>query len=109
MGHSTVSLIVMEACNAIIKHLLSEYIAIPTREKWLTIANEFWTRWNFPNCIGALDGKHVAITAPANSGSLYFNYKETFSIVFLALVDANYKFIAVDIGSYGRNNDEGIF
>jgi hypothetical protein len=81
--------IVVDVCNAIIQELLEGYMPIPTTEKWCEIADAFWNTWNFPNCAGAIDGKHVVITASANSGSLYFNYKKTFSIVLMALVDAN--------------------
>lgn len=109
LGHSTVHYIVKEVCQAIIDNLLVEVMPIPSENDWRRIAEEFWEMWNFPNCLGALDGKHVEIVAPPNSGSLYYNYKHTFSIVLLALVDAHYKFIAVDIGSYGRNSDGGIF
>lgn len=95
-------------CNAVIRKLLAVCIPTPRRKDWEKIAEQFWTTWNFPNCLGALDGKHIEITAPSNSGSNYFNYKKTFSVVLLALVDADYKFIAVDIGSYGKNSDGGI-
>lgn len=81
----------------------------PTPELLLRAANSFASIWNFPNCVAAIDGKHITIQAPAGSGSLFFNYKKTFSIVLLALVDADYRFIAVDVGGYGKNSDGGIF
>ena len=87
---STVHNIVIDVCNAIIEQMKEECMPVPTREKWLQISTNFWNLWNFPNCLGAIDGKHVVITAPASSGSLYFNYKKTFSIVLMAVVDANF-------------------
>lgn len=108
MGYSTVNTIVNETCAAIWKHLQPLVMPKPTPELWTKIEEEFKTKWNFPNCIGAIDGKHVNIRAPWNSGSLFFNYKKFFSIVLLAVADANYNFVVVDIGAYGRNSDSGI-
>lgn len=80
----------------------------PSEESWTAIEEDFRRIWNFPNCIGAIDGKHIAIRAPHKSGSQYFNYKKFFSTVLLAVVDAKYKFVVVDCGAYGRNSDGGI-
>jgi hypothetical protein len=80
-----------------------------TATEWEAVAQEFQELWNFPNCLGALDGKHVAIRQPACSGSKFFNYKHHFSIVLLALADAHYKFLFIDIGAQGRCSDSGIF
>ena len=40
---------------------------------------------------------------------MFYNYKGTFSVVHVALVNADYKFTCVDIGDYGSNSDGGIF
>lgn len=99
--------IVSETFDSLWHCLRDEHLPVPTEEMWRSTGRRFLERWNFPN--GAMDGKHIYIQAPANSGSLYFNYKGTFSVGLLALVDADYRFLVVDVGSYGSNSDGGIF
>lgn len=65
--------------------------------------------WNFPNCIGAIDGKHVQIRKPIGSGSQYRCYKQFDSIILMAIVDANLNFIFVDVGTNGRIGDAGVW
>uniref|UniRef100_A0A9J7XNE0 DDE Tnp4 domain-containing protein n=1 Tax=Cyprinus carpio carpio TaxID=630221 RepID=A0A9J7XNE0_CYPCA len=101
VGVSTVAGIVGEVARAIWDAL------VRCTEDWRSIATDFLHRWNFPNCLGSIDGKHVVIKAPDNSGSLFFNYKGTYSVVFLAVVDAQCCFRVVDVGSYGRTSDGG--
>lgn len=81
----------------------------PTKETWIKNEQDFKRLWNFPNCIAAIDGKHVVSDKPPNSGSLYFNYKKSFSIVLLAFVDAHCKFTVIDVGAYGRKSDGSIW
>jgi hypothetical protein len=82
---------------------------IPRNEEWLTVAKFFSNRWNFPNCVGALDGKHVVVVKPAKSGSMFRNDKQTFSIVLMAVVDAKYQFMDVNVGAQGRISDGGVY
>ena len=100
---------VKQTCDVLWETLKYTYMPVPNEELWKTTALRFSEKWNFPNCIGALDGKHIVIQAPANSGSQFFNYKGTFSVVLLALVDADYRFLVVDVGASGSNSDGEIF
>ena len=104
MGDRTVSKIADEVSTAMWDTMQPLYSPQPTTEMWETIARRFEERWQFPHCIGALDGKHIMIK-PAKSGPSFFNYKQTFSVVLMATVDADYKFITTDVGSMGRFSD----
>jgi hypothetical protein len=65
----------------------------PTTEgEQIQVGNEFERKWDFPNCLGAVDGKHVKITAPRGSGSFYWNYKGFNSLVLMSIANANYEF-----------------
>ena len=78
------------------------YLKVPSSpEEWLTVAEKFESRWQFPNCIGAIDGKHIAMQPPGNSGSYYYNYKQTNSIVLMAVAGPNYECLYYDIGTNG--------
>jgi hypothetical protein len=79
-----------------------------TEAEWKVMANGFNDQWNFPNCLGAVDGKHVSIKKPPHTGSYYYNYKTFFSIVLIAVVNSNYEFHRVDASINGRISDGGI-
>lgn len=106
---STICKIVAICLASIVKHILRTAMPEPTTESFIQNIAEFSAKWNYPNCCGAIDGKHVRIKSPPKAGSAFFNYKDFHSIVLLAVVDANYKFTAVDVGSYGREGDAGIY
>ncbi|CAI6375883.1 unnamed protein product [Macrosiphum euphorbiae] len=57
---------------------------LTSQEQWIDIANKFYKKTNFPNCIGAVDGKHIRL-------------------------DAEYCFTTIDVGAYGREGDSTVF
>lgn len=48
-----------------------------------------------------MDGKHIAIQNPSGTNKEVFIYNKFYSIVLLAVVDANYKFVWLDISANG--------
>jgi len=108
--HNTISLVVREVCEAILHEYRVEMLAPPqTPAEWQEISDNWLNRWNFPHVIGAIDGKHIACKAPANSGSDFYNYKGFFSIILLAVVTSDYKFLWIDVSGKGASSDAHIY
>lgn len=109
LGRTTVGSIVKETTVALWEELFPIHMPQPTEQSFKEVAAQYWNLWNFPNCIGAIDGKHIRIKCPANSGSMFYNYKHFFSIVLQGIADANCKFITIEVGGYGKQSDGGTF
>jgi hypothetical protein len=86
----------------------NRFLPTPNEGKW-TIAQGFKKHANFPNCVGAVDGKLIRIEKQGRGGSLYFNYRHYCSVVILAVADSNFRFVYADAGSYGKDSDASIF
>ncbi|XP_037806088.1 protein ANTAGONIST OF LIKE HETEROCHROMATIN PROTEIN 1-like [Lucilia sericata] len=109
LGKLTVRGIVLQTCEVLWRTLSPIYLSEPTTQQYKDIEKDFNSMWNAPNCVGAIDGKHVGIKNPPNSGSMFYNYKKHFSLVLLGVCDAKYTFTSVSVGSFGSQSDSGIF
>lgn len=108
LGRSTVSKIIKETTKAIWDNM-KNYIKPPSQGEFSLVAEQFELKWGFPNCIGAIDGKHIRIKCPLNSASEFYCYKKFFSVNLMAIVGADYKFLLIDVGAEGSASDSGVF
>lgn len=76
---------------------------------WSQISDEIEQRWQSLNCFRAIDGKHIAICPPSGSGSFYFNYKGTYSVVLMAVAGPNCECFYAKVGTNGRVSDGGVW
>ncbi|KAM9330606.1 uncharacterized protein PAF06_015843 [Gastrophryne carolinensis] len=97
MGTTTIGKILKETCQAIYEDMKGSMMPEPTPEKWLENAELFWQWSQFPNCIGAVDGKLIRILMPPMSESRTYNYRRQISMVLTAIVDSAYNFVAMDV------------
>lgn len=109
IGRSTAYDIVKHTCIQIWNVLQPNEMPEPIESIWNSNSELFYKKTNFPNCVGAIDGKHVRIKSPSHSGSNYYNYKKYFSIVLMAVADANCCFTTINVGDYGKESDNSIF
>jgi hypothetical protein len=105
---STVHFTIVSTCEAIWNTLSPTELPQPTEEEWKKKGN------NLIHCGSSLTALELLI-----ANILRYKHRitvvpftlttKTFSVVLLALVDANYKFTIIDIGGYGKSSDGGLF
>ena len=109
IGKATVSKTVSGIALAIYNSLRDPLMKVPSpKEEWFNILVGFEKSWDFPHCIGSIDGKHIWIECQNMTRTNYSNCKGFYSIVLLAICDNNYCFTFFDLGQYGSNNDIGV-
>ena len=58
LGTTTFAEVVPDTCDVIYNTLQPTEMPDLSEEHWSEVAEGFAQRWKFPNCIGAVDGKH---------------------------------------------------
>lgn len=61
VGNTTAGNIIKETTSAIWDVLYPKVFPKYSKEMWQDVEEMFYNTTNFPNCIGALDGKHIVI------------------------------------------------
>lgn len=72
VSRNLVCSIIPEVCQAIYQVQTPTYLKMPsTIEEWQQIASDYFSQWQFPMCIRALDRKRILVQKLANTGSQF--------------------------------------
>uniref|UniRef100_T1IHT3 DDE Tnp4 domain-containing protein n=1 Tax=Strigamia maritima TaxID=126957 RepID=T1IHT3_STRMM len=94
ISKQVLGVILDEVCLAIINGLKQEVTPVMNEENWLQVARDFNEVWNFPHCLGAINGKYVDIEYPRNYQTVF---KSASRILVTGVADSHYRFIHFDV------------
>ena len=115
IGESTTCCIVVEVCQLIVEVLWEETVSTlwpDNEEKMMDLMKCMDTEWQFTYAYAAIDGSHIPIRCPpggAEAAKEYYNFKNFYSIVLMAIVDSKYRFLWGSCGYPGNLHDSLIF
>ena len=108
ISRKAISYIVVDVVDAIYRNMGGKFLSPPSsQDEWLVQEKLFRERWNFPHCVGAIDGKHVRMQA-CGLGSQYHNYKGTHSIIMMIAAGGDYEVLWADVGTNGKVSDGAV-
>ena len=102
--------ILRQVCPAISKHF-GHLIAWPVGRRLQRTVAGFQAKQGFPNCIGAIDGSHIYVSAPTNTivAADHRNRYKSFSILLQGVVDSKCYFTSINTGPPGSLHDSAHF
>ena len=90
LGKSTTGELLHEFFSTIIDVFFHCLVKFPSSDqKIVDTIRDFLVRYDYPMCIGSVDGAYISVKAPVESQVDYFNYKKFHSIVMLASVNCS--------------------
>ena len=90
----TVSKTIRSVCNAVNTNLGPRYLKLPSSIKQSTYLRKWF---GFPQVLGAVDGRDIAINEPTEDTQSYFSYKIKYILYVQAVCDAKGTFFDVEI------------
>lgn len=108
ISHSSLSRFLKPVLKAIKRHM-NTYIHFPrTMEEWQEVKVGFLRQGGMPNCLGAIDGTHIALIPPHNREEAFRNRKCYHSINVQVVVDSHQRIMSIRSGFPGSCHDSYI-
>uniref|UniRef100_A0A1B6DS20 DDE Tnp4 domain-containing protein n=1 Tax=Clastoptera arizonana TaxID=38151 RepID=A0A1B6DS20_9HEMI len=105
IGKTTISQIIKTTTDTIWEELKDDSLPNPTKEEWSRIADKFYEKTDFPNCVGSISCKYVKVYAPKHKESEFDRHRKYFATALLAIVDSDMRFLDFSVGVLGNEND----
>ena len=105
IGKSTARQLLQHFCSILVDIFFSRLVRFPTtNDEIKKTIDGFAQKYSYPLCLGALDGTHISVTPPKGFETDYLNFKKFYSVIMLAVVDAEFRFTYINVGAPGRSN-----
>ncbi|MCO5612795.1 hypothetical protein L7F22_067065 [Adiantum nelumboides] len=108
-GRSTVSKFLHQFVAALIKNAGRKLRWPETAGELAQVKDGFRALRGLPNCCGAIDATHIKMNLPKNeTNESWFDRNGNYSMLVQGIVDANMRFLDVNIGWPGSCNDKHV-